>query len=266
MSFKDKIKFFELRGKPNFNRNSLWRGSPVLRKLPSELEKFENDYQQKDSEELLKLKKNTSKKEELFMRESLIFTRQWKAEDIQKIVDFDENNNELSLQNENDIYDGPDNKKINFEEYKDVMDEISSVFNQKDMELLDNDIQLILEYFFLREIIVEEFICDKYKNNDNQRHLNLRLADYAIRIQFEENNAIKNTTKLINQFISEINVEYIDTKNIDDLSDITYMSKIEEVLGTIEVPNFLLREGFRIRREIKKIKKYLLIMRLLKRN
>ena len=192
---------------------------------------MEKGYKAKESEEQIKYQKKPTKKEECFFRESLIFSRQWKKEDILKIVQFDENNNELSLNNENDIYD-VDDKKIKFEEYKDVMDEISSVFNQKEMELINNDIKLIIEYFYLREIIVDQYICDKYKNNDNQRHLNLRLEDYALRIQFDENISIKDTTKLINKLISGINCQYIEKQNLDDLSDLTYMNKLEKVLGT----------------------------------
>ena len=123
------------------------------------IEKLEKGYKAKESEEQFKYQKKPSKKEEFFFRESLIFTRQWKKEDIEKIVQFDENNNELSLNNENDIYD-VDDKKIKFEEYKDVMDEISSVFNQKEMELLNNDIKLIIEYFYLREIIVDQYVIN----------------------------------------------------------------------------------------------------------
>ena len=191
------------------------------------------------------------------MEDSLIFSRQWKKEDILKIINFP-NNQDLSLNKENDIYDDEeDESKINFDDYKDLMNEISSVFNQKDMESLNNDIQLILEYFYLREIIVEQSIINKYKNNDNQRHLNLRLADYAIRIQFEENISIKGSSKLINQFISEINETYVEKKNLNDLSDKTYMDNIEKVLGTKNVPKFLLREGFRIRRKLDKNRDYI---------
>ena len=194
--------------------------------------------------------------EDIPIRESLIFSRQWKKEDILKVINFP-NNQELSLNKENDIYDNEEyERNINFDDYKEVMDEISSVFNQKEMESLNNDIQLIVEYFYLREIIIEQSIINKYKHNDNQRHLNLRLADYAIRIQFEENIAIKNTSKLINKFISEINETYIEKKNLNDLSDKTYMNNIEKVLGTKNVPKFLLREGFRIRRKLDKNRDY----------
>lgn len=60
MSLKDKIKFFESGGKPNFVRNSLRKDSPVLRKVPNELENLEKDYLQ-DFEDLNKLKKKQIK-------------------------------------------------------------------------------------------------------------------------------------------------------------------------------------------------------------
>ena len=58
--------------------------------------------------------------------------------------------------------------------------------------------------------------------------------------------------KLINEFISEINETYFEKENWNDLSDATYMNKIRDVFGITELPKFLLRKGFRIRREIQK--------------
>ena len=71
-----------------------------------------------------------------------------------------------------------------------------------------------------------------------KRHLNSRLADYLLRINFEENEAIKEDAKLINQLISEINETYFKKDNLEDLSDETYMSKINIVLGTKKDQNF----------------------------
>ena len=59
MSIKDKIKLFELRGIPNF-RTSLRKDSPTSRKVPNDLEKLEEGYQQKDSEDLLKFQKKNN--------------------------------------------------------------------------------------------------------------------------------------------------------------------------------------------------------------
>ena len=188
------------------------------------------------------------------MRESLIFSKQWKQEDIMKLLKFKEN---TTVGNMTDGYDDDyemEDKKIKFEEYKDLLDKFSSIFKQEEIDKLKNNYQLLLEYFFLRELMIEEYISDKFKTNDNRRHLNLRLADYLLRINFEENEAIKEDSKLINQFVSEINESYFKKDNLEDLSDKTYMFKIERVLGTMQIPHFLLREGYRIRREIQKNK------------
>ena len=53
----------------------------------------------------------------------------------------------------------------------------------------------------------------------------------------------------MNKFISEINESYLKESGLD-LSDEEYMNKMNIVLGTKEIPHFLLREGFRIRRGI----------------
>ena len=53
----------------------------------------------------------------------------------------------------------------------------------------------------------------------------------------------------MNKFISEINESYLKESGLD-LSDAEYMNKMNIVLGTKEIPHFLLREGFRIRRGI----------------
>ena len=178
---------------------------------------------------------------EIFMRESLIFSKQWKQEDIMKLLKFKEN---TTVGNMTDGYDDDyemEDKKIKFEEYKDLLDKFSSIFKQEEIDKLKNNYQLLLEYFFLRELMIEEYISDKFKTNDNRRHLNLRLADYLLRINFEENEAIKEDSKLINQFVSEINESYFKKDNLEDLSDKTYMFKIERVLGTMQIPHFLLR-------------------------
>ena len=189
---------------------------------------------------------------DIFIKESNIFSREWKEEDIQKIYKLKENDKDWYEQNENDIYEEDDDKKINLEEYNDLLNEFNSYFNQTELCLLDNDIKFILDYFYLRELIIEEYINEKYKNNSSKRHSNLRIVDYFLRILFEENSSTYETAKLINQFISEINEIYFEKENWDDLSDNTYMNKINEVFGTKDLPKFLLRKGFRIRREIQK--------------
>ena len=177
------------------------------------------------------------------MKESLIFSKLWTEEDVSKNLTecFDD---EYEM----------DDKKIKLEEYSDLLDLFSSLFKQEEIEKLKNNYQILLEYFFLREKKIEDYISKKFKTNDNKRHLNLRLADYILRINFEGNEAIKEDSKLINQFISEINESYLKKDNLEDLSDKTYMLKIKIILGTNNVPHFLLREGFRLRREIEKNK------------
>ena len=191
---------------------------------------------------------------EIFLRESLIFSKQWNQEDILKLLKFEEDTKGRDISDEYEDDNENDDKKIKLEEYSDLLDKFTSLFKQEEINNLKNNFQILIEYFYLRELMIEEYISDKFKLNDNKRHLNSRLTDYLLRINFEENEAIKEDAKLINQFISEINESYFKKDNLEDLSDQTYMSKIEIVLGTKKIPNFLLREGFRIRREIKKNK------------
>ena len=189
---------------------------------------------------------------DIFIKESNIFSREWKKEDIQKILKFKETNKNWYQKNQNDVYEEEDDQKINLEEYTDLLNQFKLYFNQKEFDLLNNDIKLIIAYFYIRELIIENYINEKYKNNTFKRHSNLRIADYFFRILFEENSSTYEMAKLINQFISEINETYFEKENWNDLSDITYMNKIKDVFGTIELPKFLLRKGFRIRRQIQK--------------
>ena len=128
---------------------------------------------------------------------------------------------------------------INLEEYNDLLNEFNSYCNQTELDLLNNDIKFILEYFYLRELIIEDHINEKYKNNTSKRHSNLRIADYFFRTLFEENSSTYEIAKLINQFISEINEIYFQKENWDDLSDNTYMNKIKEVFQTKDLPIFI---------------------------
>ena len=189
---------------------------------------------------------------DIFIKESNIFSREWKKEDIQKILKFKETNKNWYQKNHNDDYEEEDDQKINLEEYTDLLNQFKLYFNQKEFDLLNNDIKIILSYFYIRELIIENYINEKYKNNTFKRHSNLRIADYFFRILFEENSSTCEMAKLINEFISEINETYFEKENWNDLSDATYMNKIRDVFGITELPKFLLRKGFRIRREIQK--------------
>ena len=137
---------------------------------------------------------------DIFIKESNIFSREWKKEDIQKILKLKESNKDWYQQNENDIYKEDDDKKINLEEYNDLLNEFNTYFNQTELCLLNNDIKFILDYFYLRELIIEEYINEKYKNNTFKRHSNLRIVDYFLRILFEENSSTYKMAKLINQY------------------------------------------------------------------
>ena len=187
------------------------------------------------------------------MKESLIFSRQWTQADVIKELSFDKNNEEWYDRNEFE-FDEEDEQKINLKEYIDIYNEFCSIFKQEELESLNNDISKIIDYFYFGELVIENYINKKYRNNNSKRHLSLRYLDYLLRTQFEENISIIDNTKLINQFISEINESYYEKSNLSDLSDNTYMNKINEVFGTKKIPKFLLREGFRMRREMKKDK------------
>ena len=135
---------------------------------------------------------------------------------------------------------------------------MESIFIEKDLILLNNDIKAILEYYYYNELIIEQFISTKYKgkNKKNKRYSYFRIADYALRIQFNVISLIQEATKLINNIISEINDSYLEEKYIEDLSDETYMDRLDKALGTKKIPHFLLREGFRLRRKLRENKDF----------
>ena len=184
--------------------------------------------------------------EEIFLRESTIFSRAWKKEDIMKLMKFQKDNKQDMFADE----DEEEDKKINIEDYNDLLNEFYRLFVQEEINLLNNDIRNTIEFFYLRELTMKNYISEKFKFNDNRRHSYLRVLDYLLRIQFEGNNAIKDVSNLINLFISEVNESYLQNGNLEDLSDSAYMDKLESILGTKKIPHFLLREGYRIRRGI----------------
>lgn len=165
-----------------------------------------------------------------------------------KAISFEEDKNE---QIEND-------EKINIKEYSDLIGVFYFNFKQEDIDILNDDKKKILNYFYLRESKIETYINNKYKNNDNKRHLNIRLADYLLRVQFRENESICKTTKLINDLILQVNESYNEQNNLNDLSDETYLNKVKKVLGVNKVPKFLLRAGYRLIRQIQKNKEFIL--------
>jgi len=191
--------------------------------------------------------------EEIVMRESLIFSREFKQEDILKLFQSEGRNNYLSNPDEfgEEITDG---EKINLEKFLDLTDEFNRIIIQKDLELLGNNIQRILDYYYLREIVLNQYISDKYKDDNDKRHLYIRVADYLLGANFKTSESINEAAEKIKEEIHKINQSFIETKNLEDLSDKTYIEKIQRTLGNKYIPLFLLRRGYRIRRDIEKNK------------
>ena len=187
------------------------------------------------------------------MRESLIFSREFKHEDILKLLQSEGRNNYLSNPDEfgEEITDG---EKINLEKFSDLTDEFHRIIIQKDLELLCNNIQNILDYYYLREIVLNKYISDKYKDDNDKRHLYIRVADYLLRTNLKTSESINKAAKKIIEQIDKINQSYIESNDLEDLSDKTYIEKIQKALGNKNIPLFLLREGYRIRRNIEKNK------------
>jgi hypothetical protein len=190
----------------------------------------------------------------------LIFSKKWTEEDMMKVIKYEEDEKNNTTYDVN-FGEGIENdEKIDIKEYSDLTNEFFSIFIQEDLDQLNNNNnkKIILDYFYYGELLIEQYITNKYKNNDNKRHLNLRLADYLLRFQFEKNESICGATKLINDLILQVNESYFEQNNLNDLSDKTYLDKVSKVLGTNVIPKFLLREGYRLRRQIQKNKELFL--------
>ena len=69
------------------------------------------------------------------MRETLIFSKQWKQEDILKILKFEETSEDWYDKNDYDFEEEND-KKINLEEYTDLSDKFVSEIKQEELESL----------------------------------------------------------------------------------------------------------------------------------
>ena len=180
------------------------------------------------------------------MRESLIFSRNFNSGDIKRLL-----SNNYNLLNPADI--GEEitaEESINLEEVSDLNNIFFININQKDIDRLDNDINLILEYFYFQELFINQYISDMYKDDNDKRHLYIRIADYSLRVQFEENESIEDAVEIIYKKIKEINESYNEKTNLKDLSDEIYLKKVREALGSEYIPLFLLREGYRKRRRI----------------
>ena len=192
------------------------------------------------------------------MKESQIFSKIRKKEDILKNMRVEEDKKNGTTYDANFGEKIENDEKINIKEYSDLIDEFSAIFLQDDINKLNNDKKIILDYFYIGELQIERYITNIYNNNDNKRHLYIRIADYLLRVQFEENESICKTTKKINDLILQVNESYSEQNNLNDLSDKTYLEKISNALGTKAVPSFLLREGYRLRRQLQKNKEFIL--------
>ena len=112
----------------------------------------------------------------------------------------------MLLTKETDLGEGMENdEQINLKEFSDLIDEFCSLFIQEELNQLNNDMKIILNYFYFRELLIDHFITEKYKDNDNKRHLNIRLDDYLLRVLFEENVSTCEIAKKVNKLILEIN-------------------------------------------------------------
>ena len=152
--------------------------------------------------------------------------------------------------NKQDIEGENDDKKLDEKDYSELQNEFYSINNQNEIEQLNNDTNKIIQYFYLRELLIEDYINQKYKNNDNKRLACLKEANDLFMSQFGENKSTRSIAKSINQLISGINKSYFDNKNNKNLSEKNYMNEIDKVFGTKEFPKFLLQEGFRRIKEI----------------
>ena len=152
--------------------------------------------------------------------------------------------------NKQDIEGENDDKKLDEKDYSELQNEFYSINNQNEIEQINNDTNKIIQYFYLRELLIEDYINQKYKNNDNKRLACLKEANDLFMFQFGENKSTRSIAKSINQLISGINKSYFDNKNNKNLSEKNYMNEIDKVFGTKEFPKFLLQEGFRRIKEI----------------
>ena len=125
-----------------------------------------------------------------------------------------------------------------------------------DAEKIDKIKDLLEEFDMYEKVLYEDIVTKCQNESDNkiqkekQRFL-IRLIDYCFREYFDNiNSKMKNT---IMEKLNEINNSYNDIENLneEDLSDEEYMKKIEKVFETRSVPYFLLRRGFKLRKNLK---------------
>ena len=84
--------------------------------------------------------------EEIFLRESQIFSREFKKEDILNLIEFKEKKND-ELLNETNFGEEKGDNQLGISEFKELLKEFSNYFLQEDMEKIKDNTQNILYYF-----------------------------------------------------------------------------------------------------------------------
>ena len=102
------------------------------------------------------------------MRESSIFSRQWNQEDILKLLKLEEDIKGRDITDEYEDDNENDDRKIKLEEFSDLLDKFTSLFKQEEINNLNNNYKILIKYFYLRELMIEEYISSKFKLDDKK--------------------------------------------------------------------------------------------------
>ena len=85
-----------------------------------------------------------------YLRESLIFSRQFKEEDIIRLLNFEKDRPDDFLID----YDIEEDKKISINNFVDLKEKMESLFIKDEIILINNDIKAVLEYYYCKELII----------------------------------------------------------------------------------------------------------------
>jgi len=138
------------------------------------------------------------------------------------------------------------------------LDEGFQIFTRIDLDLGKiNDMKTLLVYFDMNEKSLYDEIemrCSKEYDNKmlkQKKKFLIRFIDFCLRENFD--NIDEKMRNSILEKLNEVNDSYnnIDVLNEEDLSDEVYMKKIENAFQTRLIPYFLLRRGFKLRKNIK---------------
>ena len=155
--------------------------------------------------------------------------------------------------NEEIIEEEDTDKYTEIEKYEKFLNEINTNFKQDDINQLKNEFDVIL-YFYINEIICLDYIRQNFKDNKNERILYKKFSNTLLRLLFENNESIKEIAQNINQKLSDINKNYDNFDFNMDLSEETYLKKIQDAFNTDELPHFLLVRGYRLLKSLRKEK------------